>query len=65
MRGALEEALEADAEVTLERVWETVEPFESFVEDEQRTLSEAEEEVTSIQSRLDEMESRIDGIVNS
>ena len=64
LHSALREALEADVEHTLDRVWSTAEPYESFVEREREQLSSADEEVAAIQVELSEITGthpRVDG----
>jgi len=63
LRSALSEALEADVEHTLDRVWSTAEPYESFVESEREQLSSAAEEIESIEADLSEMEVRIQELI--
>jgi small GTP-binding protein len=63
LQSALREALEADVERTLDRVWSTAEPYESFVEKEREQLTSAEKEIEAIKADLSAMESRITTLV--
>lgn len=65
VRASLESALESDVDDTLERVWATVEPYETFISNERATVNAASEEVNDLREAVTRLEQRIEETVGS